>query len=290
MLRHDTPVEDHLDAHGLLVKREDLSCPPPGPPFSKTRGVFAHVRDRPEKTIGVLDTYHSQAGHAVAAACALLGKRCVNFYPKYKSDVDGILRPQQFAARALGAEVRPLKAGLSAALYYRARRHLAQGCPDSYLMPNALKLPEMVAETAREAQLTFQQAKIMNHWGEMPETILVPVSSATIAAGVVRGWLDSQRASKHRALDLWKPRFILHMGYNRSQDALVEYFLKMSGAGSSQNVLITTVNEGYKYKEKARPGETPSWPCNEYYDLKTFRWWKREGREIYGEALLWNIG
>jgi hypothetical protein len=84
MLRGRTPVEDHRAAYGLWVKREDLSCPPPGPPFSKARGVYARVASRPEGVIAVLDTRHSQAGWAVARACQVLGKECVNFYPEFK--------------------------------------------------------------------------------------------------------------------------------------------------------------------------------------------------------------
>jgi hypothetical protein len=34
----------------------------------------------------------------------------------------------------------------------------------------------------------------------------------------------------------------------------------------------------------------PSWPCHDYYDLKTYRWWLTQGRQRYGRALLWNVG
>ena len=56
MLRQNTPVDDYRDEYGLWVKREDLSCLPPGPAFSKTRGVYARVASRKESVIGVLDT------------------------------------------------------------------------------------------------------------------------------------------------------------------------------------------------------------------------------------------
>jgi hypothetical protein len=144
MLRVNTPVEDHSAAYGLFVKREDLACPPPGPPFSKTRGVYAHVAARPETTIGVLDTFHSQAGHAVARACQILGKRCLNFFPVYTRDrqPDGsvALRSPQKAAAALGAELRQLPAGRSCILYHAAKR--AAEAAGGYMMPNALKLDE----------------------------------------------------------------------------------------------------------------------------------------------------
>lgn len=276
MLVDNTPVEDYMDQYGLLVKREDLCCPPPGPPFSKTRGVFAHVKSRPEEVIGVLDTYHSQAGHAVAQACALLGKTCVNYYPNYKHE-PGHREPQSHAL-GLGAQLQPLQAGRSAILFHQAKRDLAR-IHDSYMMPNALKLPEMVTETAAEVVRTLQSPGPARLWDEdMP--VLIAISSGTIAAGVISGF---------RQMDL-NPRFILHMGYSRSQDAVMKYMLGMSELSSFEDTRITVVDEEYNYKDKARDGETPDWPCNDYYDLKAFRWWQREGRATYGEAMLWNIG
>src|SRR5262245_18825104 len=98
MILKGTPIEDHRKAYGLYVKQEDLSCPPPGPPFSKTRGVYARVNNRPEKVIGVLDTSHSQAGWAVARACQILGKQCLNFYPEFKH-TPGPKPPQEHAKK-----------------------------------------------------------------------------------------------------------------------------------------------------------------------------------------------
>ena len=52
--------------------------------------------------------------------------------------------------------------------------------------------------------------------------------------------------------------------------------------------LVTLVDEGYSYKDQARPGETPPWPCNSYYDLKAFRWWRQRSGDPL--TLFWNIG
>lgn len=276
-IQNQTPVEDHLQQFGLLVKREDLSCLPPGPPFSKTRGVFAHVASRPERVIGVLDTYHSQAGHAVAEACALLGKVCVNFYPVRKSEIYDPLKPQQVAAEKLGATTVSLPAGRSAILYHQAKKQLPLIHPweDCYMMPNALKLPEMITETAAEVGRTLASYKIPDH---LP--VLIAASSGTIAAGVIRGFLQAGAADRE---------FIIHQGYDRSQDAMLKYMTEM-GELYHHSYTLNLVNEGYSYGDVAKAGPEPLWPCNKYYDLKAFRWWMREGRAQYGEALLWNIG
>lgn len=271
-LQHNTPVENYLQQFGLLVKREDLSCLPPGPPFSKTRGVFAHIEKRPEKVIGVLDTYHSQAGHAVAEACRLLGKECVNFYPVRKAEQGSPVKPQQQAAADLGAYLQPLPAGRSAILYHQAKREL-KSYLDTYMMPNALKLPEMITETAAEVRATLGSIDLPPN---MP--VLIAASSGTIAAGVMRGFIESDAANR---------QFIVHQGYDRSDAAIRKYMNEM---GQVDGLHITLINEGYSYGDVAKAGPEPLWPCNVYYDLKAFRWWLREGRSIFKEALLWNIG
>jgi hypothetical protein len=283
----NTPVEDHIADMGLFVKREDLCCPP-GPHFSKTRGVFAHISKRPESVIGVLDTGHSQGGWAVAQACKLLGKHCVLYYPVRKADVatgldwdptgrgswGDALREPQLEAERVGASLIPLEAGRSAILYHRAKKDLRgeTGQGESYMMPNALKLPEMVQETVAE----FKRTALPN-----VRTILVSASSGTIAAGVILGAHVSG----------WDGTIIVHMGYARPERAVKVYMFGMIGLLPPFLIpKVEVIDEGYGYADEARAGSTPPFPCNRFYDLKALRWWLGEGRARYKKALLWNIG
>jgi hypothetical protein len=280
MLVDGTPVEHHPDL-GLMVKREDLACRPPGPQFSKTRGVFSHV----EKcvgagfvTFGALDTYHSQAGHAVARACQLLGVKCVNFYPEYKHE-PGPRDPQRRAAE-LGADLWGMPAGMSAVLYHQAVAKLARLTDGKgYMMPNALKLDESVEETAREVSGDCLTAQL----------VIVPISSATIAAGVIAGF----QAANARGEIPFLPEFVLHLGYSRSHEKVLSYLAEKLGGSVNDLPIIHLVDEKYNYKDKARGSGEPPFPCSPYYDLKAYRWWVREGRQRFSRTdsvLLWNIG
>lgn len=278
-----TPVQDYRAEFGLLVKREDLCCPD-GPHFSKTRGVYAHVASRPEPIIGVLDTYHSQAGWAVAQACKALGKECVNFFPVRKADREKPIQEQQMAAGRLGARLEPLQAGRSAILYHEAKRELEMlrariySDAPAYMMPNALKLREMVTETAAEVERTLQDPLL-----ELPlDNVIIAISSGTIAAGVIAGF---------DRFTPWRPNFLLHMGYSRSHSAVRRYIDEMSG-GRLPAGRLHLIDEGFNYGDAAAPDPAPPFPSNKYYDLKAFRWWNRIGH--YGHAgertLFWNIG
>jgi threonine dehydratase len=266
-----TPLEDHRASFNMVVKREDLCCPP-GPHFSKTRGVFAHIAKREEKIIGVLDTSHSQGGWAVAQACHLLGKQAVVYYPVFTKPRP--LGNSQVQAQALGAMLVPLQAGMSAVLYHQAKRDLSHH--NGYMMPNALKLEETVSETAAEFRRTWLEYRnLLDDVG----SVLVSASSGTIAAGLWRGM---------EALSL---PLVVHMGYSRPADAVHAYIVKMSGR-PDPNHRIYLHDEKYSYKDTARAGGDPPFPCNEHYDLKTFRWWNKLDRSHYGigPTLFWNIG
>lgn len=262
MLTTNTPVQDYTSEYGLWVKREDMSCPPPGPPFSKTRGVYSHISKRRESIIGVLDTYHSQAGHAVARACQVLGKKCINYYPEFKYEPGP--REPQLRAKELGAEIVGIPAGRSAILFHRAKSLCSER--GGYIMPNALKIVESVDETAKEVPTTKF------------DTVIIPASSGTIAAGVIKGFCRHHMFAE----------FIVHLGYSRPKQKVMEYLRQMSGISQAQ---ITIVDENYAYKDMAKAGLTPPWPCNAYYDLKAFRWYLAN-KPLFTRKLVlfWNIG
>jgi hypothetical protein len=118
------------------------------------------------------------------------------------------------------------------------------------------------------------------------DTVIVPVSSGTIAAGVIKGFAENGPAGQTMT------RFILHLGYKRPHQEVSDYVLGMSGCPAPHSLIIDIVDEEYRYKDKGKPGPTPPWPCNPYYDLKAFRWWMRGAhpRGRYGKTLFWNIG
>lgn len=288
---------EHYPHWGLYVKREDLCCPS-GPHFSKTRGVYAHIAKCPERIIGCLDTGHSQGGWATAQACSRLGKQAVVYYPLYKKARP--LPEQQKKAAQAGADLRGLPAGRSAVLYHAAKKDLVNYGPYTYMMPNALKLPEMIEETVAEVLRT-----------PLPPVgvVIISASSGTIAAGVISGLCQVG----------YRGRIVVHQGYSRGEGAVRNYMSKMVAEYSNEMVRelrhpgfdydgdsggvwsrernfqlwredYELVDEGYSYGDPARSGPDPEWPCNKFYDLKAFRWWVWNQKNYPGEALLWNIG
>jgi hypothetical protein len=274
-----TPWEEYtLDGVPLYVKREDLCCPAPGPSFSKIRGVYRHLselkRQRGVVPIGVMDTVHSKAGWGVAYICQHLGLPCYDFFPVLKAEgtlEDYHVRTNQRHAGALGAQLMPMQAGMSAVLFNRAKTQLKQMTDGKgYMMPNALKLEESIVETALEVA-SYTPDDLLYSEG----TWLISVSSGTIAAGVLRGLVarDAQ------------PIVIAHMGYNRSEDTLLEYMLNASG---THYPFVQIVNEKYEYKQSVE--EDCPFPCNSFYDLKAWKWLMQHYAELQPPIIFWNVG
>lgn len=285
LIVNNTPLETHY-IHGvpILVKREDLCSPEPGPSFSKMRGVVEHIKNLPPtvRMIGVLDTYHSKAGWAVAYACRALGKDCVDFWPRFKADeYRGGLPPrkQQYHASNLGAVLVDLQAGRSAVLYHQAKKQLREFSADSYMMPNALKLAESIWANAAEAERTAPM---------LPEeggTLIISISSGTVAAGVLTGFM------KAGILNRWG--VILHMGYSRSQEAARSYLCKVGTIPDATKIKF--IDEGYGYKDAVRDGLGTQYPfpINPYYDAKAWNWLHNPQvlSKLHQQPILfWNIG
>lgn len=264
-----TPVEKYHHASGIdiYVKREDMCAPVGAPSFSKMRGVYQYISKLKGSCegVGVLDTYHSQAGWAVAWVCKQLNLYCMDFYPQYKHDPD-MRYPQKMAAE-LGAQLIPLQAGRSCILYHQAKKLAGMfGYP---MMPNALKLYESIDATAKEVVAS----------PELPVygTLVVSASSGTIAKGVLIGLIAT------RQVDL-----VVHMGYSRSQDALRKYLTEGIALAQLHGTSIRLVDESYSYKDKV---DFPCpFPSNPYYDLKAWKWLSQHVVELAQPVTFWNIG
>jgi hypothetical protein len=173
-------------------------------------------------------------------------------------------------AHDMGAESIALTAGRSAILFYRARKLLAE-TPNSYLMPNALKLEESITETAAEMVRTKD---LLPDQG----TMVVSISSGTVAAGVLLGM-------KQIGLDQ-SYSVILHAGYSRSETAVRAYIQKCLGFAPA----FTYVDQGYQYKDKVDNKGIP-FPCNEHYDAKAWNWLTDNIQNLSAAPIVfWNIG
>lgn len=275
LIVNGTPWEDYkLDGVTVHVKREDMACSHPGPNFSKIRGLANWINKLPPGIpVGVLDTFHSHGGWGVSYLCAAVNRPCYVFYPVFVKDKG--LRYQQQMAQGLGSTLIGLPAGRSAILYHTAKRRLAEITDGQGIMvPNALKVKETIEASALEL---LEYTPLELTYG----TWVVSVSSGTICAGVVKG-LAQLTGGKD-------VKVIAHMGYSRSTDAVHHYICKSADEPLWELPKITLLDEHYEYKDKVSTDGIP-FPCNQFYDAKTWRWLEKHAAELEQPIILWNIG
>jgi 1-aminocyclopropane-1-carboxylate deaminase/D-cysteine desulfhydrase-like pyridoxal-dependent ACC family enzyme len=287
----NTKVQKYeYDKIPYFVKREDLACPPPGPPFAKIRGLLPYLeklKAQGIKTVGYMDTAISMAGWGISYFAQQLGIKAVIFYPLYKygyqyNQVDYIPHWKQF-----DAEIIPLKRPTQRQInIHRAKKQFYTLYPNGVWLPNGLNLPETIIAVEQEAYKTIKKIK--------PASIVCCVGSGIMFAGILKGLNRAKFKAKqlngvtvHRGIDIPAKRTeILNFAglYDFSYRGFFSLQPKVSEITNSLEIISTE----YMYQEPAQI-DCP-FPCNPYYDLKAYEWMIQNIQSLPQPILFWNIG
>jgi tryptophan synthase beta chain len=176
----------------IFLKREDLAHTG----AHKINNALGQglLAKRMGKTRIVAETGAGQHGVATAAACALLGMRCVVYMGT--TDVER-QAPNVRRMHLLGAEVRPVATGhgtLRDALNEALRDWVANVTDTAYILGSAAgphPYPDMVAELqsviGREAR-----AQLFERIGRLPDVAVASVGGGSNAIGLFRPFLDAR--------------------------------------------------------------------------------------------------
>jgi len=186
-LRNDPPEDVRV-----FLKREDLAHT--GAHKINNAVGQALLARRMGKTRIVAETGAGQHGVATAAACALLGLRCVVYMGS--TDIER-QAPNVRRMHLLGAEVRPVATGhgtLRDALNEALRDWVANVGDTAYILGSAAgphPYPDMVAELqsviGREARV-----QLLERIGRLPDVAVASVGGGSNAIGLFRPFLDAR--------------------------------------------------------------------------------------------------
>lgn len=273
----DTPIELHtINGKEFLVKREDLACQSPGPPFSKVRGLVEHLLKLKRSgitTVGYVETSISMAGWGVAWATKQLGMKSVIFDPQYSCDkYAGYLTHELHRLKWIehGAEIIKIYSGMAKVNYNICKRRLREEFSDSVMLPLGLPLEETVDQTAKQT-IGLPEAA----------SLVICVGSGTIAAGVLKGLRHSDVK-------------VYGITCRETKDVRRKMSLIVNKAGIFQEgifadkVKFELINPGYSYTWAVEI-ETP-FPCNKYYDTKALAFLLEHYNRLEKPILFWNIG
>ena len=281
-----TPIQEYkIGASKIFVKREDLACLPPGPPFAKVRGLYPVLQKLKKEgitTFGYMETSISMAGWGLSYFCKKMGLKAVIFYPLYK---DGEKDNQLFQFekwRQFGAEIYPLeKPNRLMINWYRARSLLKNKYLNAVMLPQGLPFEETVQNVTEEM---MKDSEIF----QAVKTIVACAGSGTMLAGILRGMHLIEEKNKTQT----KPEIFGILVSPKSTERMRKNILKMGkmlepGFFSFQGKL-EILDAGYEYTDK-EDCYCP-FPCNPYYDRKAWKWMKDNISLLNPPLLFWNIG
>lgn len=279
MIQNTTIEKYKIGLQEIFVKREDLACSAPGPPFAKVRGLYPVLKKLKAQGIthfGYMDTSISMAGWGLSYFCKKMGLKAVIFYPVYKN---GKRHNQEFQIKKwkeFGATIIPFeKPNRLMINWYRARKILKEGYPDSEMLPQGLPFEETIEKVSDEVKKDFEIFQKI-------KTIVLCIGSGTMASGILRG-LHSIIAKTEIYGIVVAPKDTARMKKKIYNMAGVDEkgFFAFKGR-------VNIIDHGFQYTDKEMI-ECP-FPCNPYYDLKAWKWMVENIDKIEHPALFWNVG
>lgn len=269
----NTPIECHkICGKEVWVKREDLCCEKPAPPFSKMRGLYSHLKKLKNdgiQFVGYVETSISMAGWGVCYVCQQLGMAPVLYDPQYK-ETPSVLSYHRKQWEQFSPTIVPIPAGRAKVGYYVARKHMAENYKDYVLLPLGIPLKESVNETAKEWRRTMEQIQ--------PKTTVICVGSGTICAGIIHGWKSGDG----------KIIGILARSGNVQQK--IKEIQRNSGKliNGLTGVNLQIFDPGWNYTDHS--DVFAPFPTHPYYDKKAWQWMVENIDKLRQPILFWNIG
>jgi 1-aminocyclopropane-1-carboxylate deaminase/D-cysteine desulfhydrase-like pyridoxal-dependent ACC family enzyme len=278
MLVNNTPVETYqIDGQDVLVKREDLCCTD-GPPFSKVRGALEHLKKLKQQgvtTVGYCETSISQAGWCVAWLCKELSLTAVIFDPQYKQPCETLTYHRTQWAK-YNAVIRPIKAGMAKVNWYICKKLLKEEFgPTAVLLPLGIPFEETIQATEAEVIQTLNKLSDIN-------SFVICVGSGTITAGL---WRGVTKFGNYTAIYGIMGR----TGNIPYKMKVIATKARLSNVGLYKSpVQLILKDPGWEYTEESK-AECP-FPCNKYYDRKSWQWLTENINLLKKPILFWNIG
>jgi len=283
LIRKNTPIETY-DVRGrtVYVKREDLCTEPPGPPFSKCRGLYAKLkkmRDEGVEVVGYVETPISMAGWGVAWIAKKLGLKAVIFDPQYLHTPPATILIHREKWKQYNPDIIPITAGMTCVNQHIAKKMLKKEYGrKAVMLPIGIPFQETIEETSKE----FLRLVGKKPWLFLKH-IVVCVGSGTICSGLLK-------ALQGIGGDI---ELIGVMAYDKNmrkkrKSIFIKAGAKDQGTLFPSKVDFRLVNEKWEYTESSTV-DCP-FPCHAYYDLKAWEWLVKNIHTLKGTVLFWNIG
>lgn len=268
--------EPHIiTKNDFYVKREDLACEWPGPPFAKVRGLYKGLLDmraRGVHEVGYYETSISMATWGVSYFCHLLNMKAVVFYYRYIDGLKYNQEKQQQIWKKFGAEVhindRPNLQKIHESM---SKKRFLDMYPNGEFLPAGLKFDYTIDEVTKQVHNVPDKA--------LGGTVVICAGSGMMIAGVMNGL--SERNISQDVIGV-----LCHSDKNKLN--MKKFVISKSSLDPWHRIKLTIVDHGYDYTDR-EDCEVP-FPCCPYYDRKAYKWMIDNFDKLRKPVLFWNIG
>ncbi len=271
----DTPTEKY---NGFYVKREDLACLPPGPPFAKVRGLYYGLKEMKSRgidTVGYYETSVSMATWGVAYLCQELGMKAVVYYYKYK-DGPKYNQEKQFKIwKRFNVIVHINKQPQMQKIHESmSKRKFLEKYSKGEFLPAGLKFDQTVQEVSKQVENVPKKA--------LGGTIVICTGSGMMASGVLNGIYKYSNK---------KQNIIGVIVHPKSVTNLKKKIIKRVGVLPillNNRINFKVIDYGYIYTK--REDCKTEFSCCPYYDKKAYKYMVDNYKQLKKPVLFWNIG
>lgn len=279
----DTPTEIvKVKGIPVYVKREDLACELPGPPFAKVRGLYIKLNELKNQgitTVGYMESTLSMATWGISYFAKKLDMKSVVYAPKYKDGLKHEQKIQMSKWEEFGADVNFLeKLSFQKINYYIAKSLLLEDYENSVMLEQGLPFLETIDEVKKQVFLLPRKS--------LGGSLVIVIGSGIMAAGVLKGISTILPDEKSMTIYgiLCAPKKVDKKEKEIIKKANANFYIRML----LQNVFFKVIDSGFKFTDKEEI-ECP-FPCNSYYDRKAWKWLNDNIEKLKQPIIFWNIG
>lgn len=270
-----TRVEEYShNNETFYVKREDLACLEPGPPFAKVRGLYIvmeQLKNRGIDTVGYMDTAISMASWGISFFAKELGMKAVIYYPQYKNGYRHNQSKFIPIWEGFGATVIPLeKPNLQKINENKAKTRFRKAYPEGEWLIQGLKFEVTIDEVAKEVHHALNKIS--------PKSIVCNIGSGVMTSGILKGIRDGGYGVEK----------VYAVTAHRDTDVKLKKEKTLKLIKSDQSDLLEVIATKHLYEQT--PKIDCPFPCNMYYDLKAYEWMIDNFDSLPKPVLFWNIG
>lgn len=268
VLNYNTPLEEYkVKGRSVWVKRDDLMGDGVSlPSWGKLGAIWELLQKYVDKSkpLTHLSVYGSWSGWALAAMCKELGIEFIYSYPDTKRISDELLG---MVKEKYDCTFEAYKPNMMSILYNTIKKAARE--KGYQMLPYAFEHDFYI-------NYMSERIKPYNHF----KNLVISSGSGVTLSGLCKGFYEEELK------EFWPETNKKVYTTCVSSEASINKMLFKNGL---QQLPIQVRKSEYEFANKVEGYKAP-FPCNQFWDIKQWKWLEENINSIEGDILFWNLG